>query len=1059
MKFPFLIIGCCLLILAAAAAPAKLVIVGKPELADPVVAELSGDPAFDLLERSAVAVALREHKLTPAELTGSKLAKLFPHVDLFAVVDQERVVVFNAGNGFRLADGEHRGSCEAIAWEIRRSAAKVAGGEPIGISTVAIRDIGVPRRLREKLEAFAAEVERRLLNDPQIQVLERARLGLVDHERQLTGVDFALTASAYLLVFEFEPEGSGKGVKARVVMQDLERREVGRVEIADVLADPAGGVIRCGEEIRRQLPAPSQRPDKGRESWRFALESRELFRNGKYGDALARIQSVLALDGDRPEYRLTELKIRAKLCTAMPWNSARLKAAGELLEAYGLFFASVPADGMLREGFLNVSEAFTVKSCTEERSLTAEDWREMPRVCGEYRRYRELTCRKLYPSTLPGRMSSLADLGRYNRRLNFGVCLLHLDGRREFAEHLENYRAFFAAADAFARKHPERRERLEKLLIPHQVSLIHAVRVHREEWKEYIRQTLPIVELLEKSPLTGLKHTCIAIRFLQRLQEKPLTEEHVTTEIDRYLRELSAHDPGALKEIADYGSGEAKTAAQRAAYSTFFILTEYTDNTFRKAEVLVRGRAMKMDQTPAPYAPLRLLVDGLSLPATAAELDQLLASQEGLRRFAAERIRSWQTHAWFAGFANAQFGIVDGSPEQRERKERLFSALNSDLQVRRFSWAELAGEPVECLATAQVGGTLYATLRNGEGRVVLMEGTLPDQFRILGTVKGMIPLQRRLYPKRGPSVYLAAGDGVIALADRKTLRIFRPDTGKSQVIDDPLGGIPPSGLAISGGRIFLLGSGRAGRAGETRTREKRNGASLLVSFDIVTGDRITHFSTERAEKKNFLDHSNGEPELYTNLQALGGEQLFFHSEKTAWKYHWQKDSFQELAVSPAPFSSYIRSIVADGRIYLSSTWRGGQFTVIDPEKGEQRVLLAFKEKAPYYPPECSLKEPFLWIGGRYPFMNADYPFLRRGDRLFIAGLRPFALDLKAPGNSPVLLLPGCFNLHSVGGWIAFVNEHWLFVLTGEGKAANPLPGSVVLSDDSGGVAVEALKFL
>lgn len=131
-----------------------------------------------------------------------------------------------------------------------RAAEKVALAHPVCISTVAVRDVGVPRRLKDGIETTVAAVERLLLDDPRFQVLERGRLGLVNGEREFSGKEFVLTPSSCLLTFEFEPGSTGREGNVKVLIHDLARREIGRVSVPDVFGEPERSAAEIARRIR-----------------------------------------------------------------------------------------------------------------------------------------------------------------------------------------------------------------------------------------------------------------------------------------------------------------------------------------------------------------------------------------------------------------------------------------------------------------------------------------------------------------------------------------------------------------------------------------------------------------------------------------------------------------------------------------------------------------------------------------------------------------------------------------------------------------------------------------
>ncbi len=1014
------------LCLSAAASPVKLALLGNRPLCDKTMEELSASDQFDLLERAEIDKVLQEHRLSSSDFSAGVLRRCFPHTDLFAVLTEKRLVVFNAKNGFRLWDD----SPEDAAQKILKAKNKLAVKDPLYLSIVSVRDVGVPGKLKPKIEEFVMHLEQALIKLPAIQMLERARLDAVNTERELAGPVFALTPSARLLTLEFEPGSTGDKTHARILILTLDRRIVGRVNVHDVFNKCDEQAIVCGKELYQKITGPAQE-QRSSEGMQFARESMELFRNGRFGEALSRIHSALALEPQNEAFRLLELEIRTKLCTSMPWNSERIRAMEELMNHYEAYIAAYPDAERMRIAFTALCEAFTVKNRAQLQDMTASDRRELRRLGETFRRFRSTARRTVFPSPLPERMENIADLIQYNRRTWFGPFLLAIDLEGELNENLEEYRKFFPAVDAFIRRHPEQAERVNSILALYHGHLMRGELARQGEWEPYIRQTLPIVDFLEKSQITAFRYECIAIRFLARLLDKPRTPAVLIPEIDRYLQELAKCDPEALPQI-EQTRLMPENLVQNINNRTFYFLTAYTgDDTPRNVAHLIRERARKLNPNRDANSHIREWIENLSRSTDENTLEKLIAFRDPLTDYARQRVFSKQTNDWFTQLGEIIFSESENTPAILGLKQRLFTQLNRDLQVRRIAWRELTGsgnEAVECIASDVSGGKLVAVLRRAGNRFFLAEVTLPDQCRILGELKSLTPLNTELYPKRGASVYLAASDEIVAVVDRNTLRMYDRKENRMKMADDPLGGIHPSGAAIQGNRIYLLGSGRAAFAGETRTREKRHGASALVSYDFYGAGRETIFSTERVEKRNPLDFTAARIELYTGLRAFGENELVFFSEKAVWKYHTRRRSFQKVLSFPV---SVVRSTVIDGTLYFTSTNPAYQFSCLEPNSEKLNFLLGFSPYKPRIVPQCLLDNAFLFFDTQYPFRNADQHFFRQRNWLFIAGSRPFCLNLEHPEKSPVLLLPPCFNLHKTGNHVVFINEQWLFVIRGE----------------------------
>lgn len=227
------------------ATPVKVALLGDRNRCDILVAELSSDTNIELLERTEINKILTEHQLNENELTAGTMAKYFSHTDIFAFVSEKRLVVFNAKNGFRLYDGKAENTGKVMSLAIQKMAIK----EPLCLSIVAVRDVGVPRRLKPKIEETVELLEQRLMLYPEIQMLERARLGVVADERVISGKQFALASSARLLTLEFAPGSEVEIINVKILIHNLERKEIGRLKFSYAVKDIDETVANLSEQI------------------------------------------------------------------------------------------------------------------------------------------------------------------------------------------------------------------------------------------------------------------------------------------------------------------------------------------------------------------------------------------------------------------------------------------------------------------------------------------------------------------------------------------------------------------------------------------------------------------------------------------------------------------------------------------------------------------------------------------------------------------------------------------------------------------------------------------
>jgi hypothetical protein len=225
----------------------RLALLGDSLECDRLTAELSGDRNIELLERGEIEKILKEHKLSAAGLLSAQLLRYFPHVDIFAFVSKDRLLVFNAKNGFRLMDSV-AGDTTTRVKQIRQAVHKVDMENPAYISIAAVYDLGVPRRYKTKIKTVVSGLEQALTQNENIQVLERSKLELVIKERDLTGKRFPLKSSTLLITLRFKAGEKADIVKLELSIHNLRNKEIGRAENPDAFKNVALTVRKLSDD-------------------------------------------------------------------------------------------------------------------------------------------------------------------------------------------------------------------------------------------------------------------------------------------------------------------------------------------------------------------------------------------------------------------------------------------------------------------------------------------------------------------------------------------------------------------------------------------------------------------------------------------------------------------------------------------------------------------------------------------------------------------------------------------------------------------------------------------
>lgn len=256
--------------------------------ADAVVAlmeaELSKAPDLVLLDRSDVGRILKEQGLSLAGFLSAEDAVKAGQIlrcDLFAELHWEAakeakdpqsasLVAFDAGTGARLCDAAL--SCETPMEGVRDSATKLlrlalgkwqTGPNPQGrtVCVFNVQNIGLPASMSQVPAVLGDLLERRLLDCPDVAVLERKLLAkYLDPETALTGeIPERLLASAVLLDLDVTKAGVGDGIKVRAGIRTVRQQEIGAATVegsAQRLYDVAAELALKIAEKLRTAPRP-----------------------------------------------------------------------------------------------------------------------------------------------------------------------------------------------------------------------------------------------------------------------------------------------------------------------------------------------------------------------------------------------------------------------------------------------------------------------------------------------------------------------------------------------------------------------------------------------------------------------------------------------------------------------------------------------------------------------------------------------------------------------------------------------------------------------------------
>lgn len=308
---------------AKAVAKTKIALIGDSsktqQVADMVLAELSNSDNVELLERSAIEKVLKEHKLQNSGLSSRQIpviAKIL-HTDIFAILSSAQagkktipssMRVFDARNGFCLLDTALPPKIEECANFISNKLNNLPSSKSMKfVSILAVRNAGAPSRYRRQMAHIAMEIERRLIAIPDIAILERSELGLVNKERKINKKLFRLASSAYLLDLEFAPTDSADKIDLRIYILNSSGQELASFNFPDSLKSSPQKIIKVLAKYLKTSP-PFQVASNKEEAERFFNEYKFFHKINRRKIAKCKLDAAISLAPNNPDYLFALVK-------------------------------------------------------------------------------------------------------------------------------------------------------------------------------------------------------------------------------------------------------------------------------------------------------------------------------------------------------------------------------------------------------------------------------------------------------------------------------------------------------------------------------------------------------------------------------------------------------------------------------------------------------------------------------------------------------------------------------------------------------------------------------
>jgi len=308
---------------ATGRAATRVALVGEGPMAalvDLVIANVTDLAEVEWLEREAIRQVLAEQKLSRAGWIDAGQAVTLGKIlsaDLVARIesparghDRPGLVVFDGRTGIRYVDDvlpagpRWDAAVPVIAQHLRTAILKRGQGANPGktIAILGVRNADLPRSHDGIAEALGLLIERQLIRSPDLAVLERRRLELLNRERELApGQAAPVLATVTLLELELARDGD-RGLRAMAHFRGLPGVPEWTVDARDEEGDVAKLAQRVAAAIAAQSGAApgTVLPDRRSESTRFSRECEHHLSHLQMSDAVRTAEAAWALNPQDP---------------------------------------------------------------------------------------------------------------------------------------------------------------------------------------------------------------------------------------------------------------------------------------------------------------------------------------------------------------------------------------------------------------------------------------------------------------------------------------------------------------------------------------------------------------------------------------------------------------------------------------------------------------------------------------------------------------------------------------------------------------------------------------
>lgn len=557
---------CISIIFAGAGALAKtqIALIGDSketrQVADMVLAKLANNDKLEFLERSAIEKVLKEHKLQGSGLNSKQIPLIANvlHADVFVVLSSAQVKnktvpsslrIFDARNGFCLVDAALPTGIEKCAdfinAKLNNAVKTLADPKSLKfVSILAVRNAGAPEKYKRQMANIAMEVERRLIAMPDVAVLERSELGLVNKERKITSKSFKLASSAYLLDLEFSPTSSADKVDLKIYVLDASGKELTSFKFPDCVKTKPEQIIKVlAKYLKTSLPL--QVADNKEEAKRFWAEYKFFRQADLYSIAKHKLEAAVALFPDNPDYlyELAEFSgyFSLKYYRSCPVNKSErfmflLQKIKDAIQIYDEHKARFPnykkclyrISGIGRMRYIIFNGTIFNEEQVEETRKVMRELRS--KAFPEWRRFG-------WKADLSTGFASVKEFEKGFRWLYRGCNLEWFLNYRDYYDY-DYHRTIevLKATRVFLQKHPELINKQGRDLRPWLFFFVWGpARENFQEWERYIKNSQSLVEEAKKHPDKEVQDYGRHLKFYQKIAMDNYNPEKFRRDLRKYL--------------------------------------------------------------------------------------------------------------------------------------------------------------------------------------------------------------------------------------------------------------------------------------------------------------------------------------------------------------------------------------------------------------------------------------------------------------------------------------------------------------------------------------------